>query len=174
MIPWIKVRTNLDSDPKVLAIAQATHQKPLTALGACVKFWAWCDGVTADGKLRYISERQLDRQVGVRGFTRALLTVNWLARDAETYVIPGFERHNGTGAKRRLVDAEAQRCRRGDRRQGDGGGDQTTGAERRGQETPPSAPRAGGNLPRRRRRPTPEEILAGLDAPAGEPEGPVQ
>jgi len=49
MMPWIKVRTDLHEQREVIMIAKRLKIDRLYAAGACIRFWAWMDGLTADG-----------------------------------------------------------------------------------------------------------------------------
>jgi hypothetical protein len=107
MASWIKMRTNLDTDPRVVNIAAATGQSVRTIVGCLHFLWSLADEHTTDGKLRGYTVASIDHMT-VSGFAAALQvpTVKWLEVDTDGFVrIPDFKRHNGESAKRRARNA---------------------------------------------------------------------
>jgi hypothetical protein len=109
MQPWIKVRADLLQDTRVLLIAERLGVLPVAAQGACVAFWQWADGQTADGHLEHATARMLDARVGIDGFARELAAVGWLIVDDDGgLAIPHHHEHNGQCAKARALAGKRQ------------------------------------------------------------------
>lgn len=102
---WIKMRTNLWDDPRVGRICDLTGAKEATIVGALYWLWATADQHTEDGCMPGLSMQQIDRKVGLRGFSAALVDVGWLSDDPQGVVIANFEDHNGASAKKRAQTA---------------------------------------------------------------------
>ena len=118
--PWHVSRNDLDTDPKISAIAKCTgliDQVGLTlavtaAIGAVERLWAVANQHSEDGTLKFLTSELLDQQVGIPGFSEAMERVGWLVIRADSIEIPEFEKYNGSSAKRRAKDAERQRRKR--------------------------------------------------------------
>lgn len=118
--PWIQMRTNLPADPHVRRLARALKIPNAHAVGLLYVLWAVADSQTADGVLNGWDEELLDEEVGMQGFTAALLAGldgkgddPWLVRDADGRLrIPDFEAHMSSSAKSRaLNNRRVARCR---------------------------------------------------------------
>lgn len=109
---WIKVRTNLHEDPRVVALAGALGIDELHAMGMLVRTWAWADAHTIDGTNIPISEAFLDRLVRRDGFATALRKIGWLQGSDGSLTFPRFGEHNGTTAKGRALDQRYKQARR--------------------------------------------------------------
>lgn len=103
---WIKMRTNLATDGRVVSIARAVRCKPTMVLGALFILWSIADGQTEDGSLPGHDAASIDHAVGVKGFSDALSAVGWLDIQPAGVTIPRFTDHNGASAKRRAEDAK--------------------------------------------------------------------
>lgn len=105
---WIKMRTSLVTDGRVVSMARAVKAKPATVLGALFIFWAIADEQTENGTLPGHDAASIDRAVGVKGFAAALAakSVGWLSIHPDGVTIPRFDDHNGASAKRRAEDAK--------------------------------------------------------------------
>ena len=103
---WIKMRTNLDSNPRVLRMADELELPPLHVIGALWRVWGWADSHSLDGNGLCVTDVTLDRLVNVPGFARALRIVEWLRGDSLNLVFPNFAEHNGRTAKNRAETAE--------------------------------------------------------------------
>lgn len=112
MNDWIKVRTNLHEDARILKLADLCGKKTEHVVGMLVRFWSWAGSQTADGTGISVSKKHLDKLVNCRGFANALIAVGWLEGEDGNFQIPRFERHNGNNAKARALEAEAKRLRR--------------------------------------------------------------
>lgn len=122
--PWIKVRTNLFDDPRVVRIAgiiAGADAVPapvdsVRIVGALVRLWCLADTHSTDGRIPGYSPAFLDATVGIDGFTRAVEAVGWLKADANGLRIPRFRDHNGASAKRRALEADRKRRGRAGRK----------------------------------------------------------
>lgn len=105
---WIKMRTNLLDDPRVGAVSMRCNVSVATTLGSLFILWAIADQHTENGLLPYMTEEWLDARVGVPGFSDALRSVGWLATPQDGsagLLLPEFDQHNGSSAKRRANEA---------------------------------------------------------------------
>ena len=113
---WIKMRTNLGSDPAVIGLAIATGLDEDTIVGKLHKLWSWADQHTQDGHAVGVTPEWLDRLVSVKNFSVLLEKQGWLSIKKSGIVVPNFEVHNGKSAKRRALAAKrkvTQRSRKG-------------------------------------------------------------
>jgi len=99
---WIKMRSNLDGDPRVIRIAAELDIPELHAVGLLWKLWSWADQHTVDGNARSVTSSFLDRITCVSGFARAVENVGWLDLSKGVF-LPHFEEHNGQTAKNRAL-----------------------------------------------------------------------
>lgn len=103
---WIKVRMDLHDDPAVIAIATALDITEDEAVGKLVRFWCWANRHTTDGNADSVTEKWLDRYLGVNGLAREMAKQGWLAIKAQGGIsVPKFDKHNGQSAKRRATTA---------------------------------------------------------------------
>jgi hypothetical protein len=78
-------------------------------LGGLMSVWCLFDEQTEDGFLESYTLDVLDAEVGFPGISRAMQSVGWLEETPEGLVLPEFETHNGSSAKRRAQDADRKR-----------------------------------------------------------------
>ncbi len=103
---WIKMRTNLDSDPRIVVIAGMLSLTELHVVGCLWKLWAWADEHTIDGNDIRVTEATLDRFTGVFRICSGV-ALRWLARRSGSLLsFPRFEEHNGQTAKNRSLTAK--------------------------------------------------------------------
>ena len=104
---WIKMRTNLSTNPKVIGIADRVGVPVPQVIGCLFMLWSWANEHTVDGNAAAVSVRWLDRYVGVEGFAQALQDVDWLSvDDAATgrgLRLPRFDAHCSQTAKQRAL-----------------------------------------------------------------------
>jgi len=110
---WIKIRVDLPDDPNVYILSDLLSLECPTIVGHLVMFWGWMDRHTPDGQGIKLTESVIDKKIGVSGFAAALRQVGWLAGGNMALELPKFERHGGSSAKARALEAEAKRLRRG-------------------------------------------------------------
>jgi hypothetical protein len=107
---WIKMRTDLQSHPKIVRILSATRTDKFRVIGGLHAVWSVFDAHSVDGSLHGYTPDLLDHVIGWEGFARALESVGWLAFDGlETLTLPEFETHNGQSAKRRAEDQKRKK-----------------------------------------------------------------
>lgn len=106
---WIKMRTNLSTDPRVVWIASATKKNISHVIGALHFLWSLADEHTESGVLVGYTTAVIDRMVGIKGFCQSLLDLKpspWLSSTSVGLEIPEFSKHNGASAKTRLAGAQ--------------------------------------------------------------------
>lgn len=103
---WIKIRTNLHEDPRIVQIASELGVDELCAIGCCWRAWSWADIQSVDGNALTVTEKFLDRLVRRDGFALALRKVGWLEGRDGLLSFPRFAEHNGQTAKSRAVTSK--------------------------------------------------------------------
>lgn len=109
---WIKIDTSLATKPEVFQIARDCKTPRPTVVGHLLMFWGWLDCNSRDGQHLPLSTADIDEIAGLPGFTKAMVTAQWLVGEDGDYSIPRYDRHNGNSAKARALEAEAKRLRR--------------------------------------------------------------
>jgi hypothetical protein len=100
---WIKMRTDLGSDPAVVRIRRATGVDADAVVGKLHRLWSWSDAHTADGYAAGLDAEWVDELAGCAGFAAAMQSAGWLKVDANGVRFVNFERHNGQPAKVRAL-----------------------------------------------------------------------
>lgn len=139
---WIKMRHDLQDDPAVIAMAATLELDEYAVIGRLHKWWSWLDRQSETGNAVSVTEKWIDRYVGVSGFAQALLSTGWLAGRDGQYDVPNFDRHNGKSAKKRALTA--QRVKR--LRNADGNADRNAASvtrEEKRRDIPPKSPSGG-------------------------------
>lgn len=103
---WIKVRSNLDQDPRVFAMGEQLNVPTLHVVGMLWKVWSWADSISETGNAISVTPVTLDRITCCDGFATALQRVGWLIVDGDAISFPRYEEHNGKTAKTRLKTLE--------------------------------------------------------------------
>ncbi|MEA3224929.1 MAG: hypothetical protein U9Q07_03190 [Planctomycetota bacterium] len=107
---WIKMRSDLGRSPAVLKMYHLMPRaKSVNAvLGAILRLLWLADEQTKDGILDGYSEKDLDKYVGIKGFSAALSdpSVQWLAIEGNSIQILDYAKHNGESAKQRANTAK--------------------------------------------------------------------
>lgn len=117
---WIKLRTDLQTHPKVVRILSAvrphdvqTRTDKFRVIGGLHAVWSVFDTHSSDGVLHGYTPDTLDHVIGWEGFSQGMMAVGWLDWDgAESLALPEFAEHNGQSAKRRGEDMKRKRVRR--------------------------------------------------------------
>lgn len=109
---WIKMRTNLDTDPAVVRLASGLKQDRYAIVGRLHKIWSWANEHLTDGQDVPIDSAFLDALVETPGFAEQLRRVGWLSGRENSLCFPNFDRHNGESAKTRALDAARKRAHR--------------------------------------------------------------
>jgi len=104
---WIAVRCDLERDPAVVHLARELKAHPRAVVGHLVATWGWFDSVSRDGHAPGVTGADLDKLIGVRGWSRALQSTPgspWLELDGEGYVVmPNADRWQTQTGKERLL-----------------------------------------------------------------------
>jgi len=103
---WIKMRTNLDTDVRVIELSGLLNLSELHVIGCLWKLWSWADMHTHSGNAIRVTSVTLDRFTGVTGFADALRKVGWLEGRDGSLSFPRFVEHNGQTAKNRAETKE--------------------------------------------------------------------
>lgn len=103
---WIKVRTNLWSDPRVSQLCDLTDESKAAVVGALYWLWSSADEHTQDGHMPGLSLKGIDRDSGIKGIGAALVAIGWLDDTAGGVTLIRFEDHNGASAKNRAQTAK--------------------------------------------------------------------
>ena len=115
---WIKMRVDLGDDPAVIQIAASLDISEDEVVGKLHRLWAWADRHTTDGTAPAITAKWVDRYVSMSGFAEAMVGAGWISFSDAGVAFPGFERHNGESAKRRVEATLRQRLSRKNRDDG--------------------------------------------------------
>jgi len=102
---WIKMRSNLWDDPRVLRLCDDTDSPEASVVGALYWLWATADQHSEHGQLPGMTLRAIDRKTGIAGLGNALVQVGWLSDNADGVSLTRFDEHNGASAKSRAQTA---------------------------------------------------------------------
>jgi hypothetical protein len=115
---WIKMRTNLDSDPRVMRMADAMGITTAQVVGHLFQLWSWADQHTKNGNASSVTDVTLLKRIcngAPSQWCVQLQNCGWLRVDENGISIPHFEEHNGQTAKTRaLTQARVKRFRNAD------------------------------------------------------------
>lgn len=102
---WIPINHETPSKPEVKRIARLLGIDKDAALGKLIRFWIWVDENSRDGVVVGVIEADVDEEVNLVGFAKALIEVGWLKIDVdnESIIIPNFEERVGKTAKSRSL-----------------------------------------------------------------------
>lgn len=106
---WIPMRMDLAEDPAVIAICDATNLDEFGVVGRLHRVWGWFNSQSRDGHAPCVTEKWIDRLVGVTGFADAMLKAGWLERSDSGISLPNFDRWNSKSAKKRLLATRRKR-----------------------------------------------------------------
>jgi hypothetical protein len=105
MSHWIKMKVDLSTNPKVVRISSALKADRLRTVGALHAVWSLFDTHSEDGKLVGYSPEILDEMIGWKGFSTAMIGVEWLSVDDNYLSMKDYDENNGTSAKKRAQDS---------------------------------------------------------------------
>lgn len=130
---WIKMRTDLLTDPRVVRISSALNADRLRTVGGLHAVWSLFDTHSADGTLEGYTYDVIDDLIGWPGFCKALEKVGWVTTTGESVALPRFEEHNGRTAKRRAMENDRKKRGRvsADDADEDSAGDADTDADKK-------------------------------------------
>lgn len=103
---WIKVRTNLWTDPRISQLCDLTDSSKPAVVGALYWLWSSADEHTQNGHMPGLSIKAIDRESGVPGMGAALLSIDWIADTPGGITLTRFQEHNGSSAKSRAQTAK--------------------------------------------------------------------
>lgn len=98
---WIKMRTELARDGRVVRMAARLKASRTTVVGACFILWALADEITTDGLMHGYDGATIDALVDLPGFSSVMVAEDWLRVEDLGVRIPRFGEHNGATAKAR-------------------------------------------------------------------------
>ena len=109
---WIKMRSNIDHDWRVVRMAELLGIPELHVVGCLWKVWSWADQNSEDGNALCVTDVTLERYTSVTGFAHAMRQVGWLSGESGALTLPNFTEHNGQTAKKRAkTQARVQKHR---------------------------------------------------------------
>jgi len=109
---WIKIRTQLPTDPAVMAIAHLLSIDEDAVVGKLVRLWGWADEQLRDGCATALQRADIDALVRANGFAKALEQVGWLVVTETGIRIPRWEVHFSQTAKQRALSARRMQKKR--------------------------------------------------------------
>ena len=113
---WLKIETHTPTKPEMSQLARLCHCSKGDVFLACFRFWSWADSQSEDGWIEFLTPDDVDEHAGMKGFGAALEAVGWIVFSDGGATIPNFDRHCGSSAKRRALDAERKRRSRAARK----------------------------------------------------------
>ncbi|MCX6856286.1 MAG: hypothetical protein NTV80_15435 [Verrucomicrobia bacterium] len=102
---WIKIETNTPDKPEVCMIASQLRMDSDAVMGKLVRLWAWAELNVSSANDTSVTLEFLDKVVGRKGFSAALIKAGWLIQKEDRIEFPNFSRHNGREAKGRAQTA---------------------------------------------------------------------
>jgi hypothetical protein len=112
LMSWIKLKTTLQADPAVAAIADKLNMDDAHVVGCLAIIWSWADNLTVDGYIAGATCSRIDRMVRRKGFAEAMIGAGWLENTAAGLTFPKWDRHNSESAKARAGEQERKRLQR--------------------------------------------------------------
>ena len=109
---WIKMRTNLDTDPAVVRISSGLKTDRFSVVGRLHRIWSWANEHLTDGQDVPVDSAFLDSLVEAPGFADQLRSVGWLSGRDGSLSFPSFLKHNGSSAKQRALDSHRKKSMR--------------------------------------------------------------
>lgn len=106
---WIKMRTDLRDDPRVIFISRQLKKDRNQVIGMLYCLWSWTDTYTKTGDCLPVLDEDIEKISGGRsakGFAAALRKVGWLAGDNWELRLPNYDEHNGETAKSRALTSK--------------------------------------------------------------------
>lgn len=102
---WIPMRTDLEDDPAVIAIAEGLNLETDHVVGKLHRLWSWANQQLRDGNASGVTESWVDRYVGMVGFAHMMAQQGWLVVHERGIHFPNFDAWNSQSAKERAVTA---------------------------------------------------------------------
>lgn len=104
---WIKVEHTISTKPEVFRIAGKLGITRVETIGHLISLWIWLDQNSESGELNATSN--MVDAITLDGFAEALEEVGWLTTNKGKLIVPNYDRHNGSSAKKRALGAERVR-----------------------------------------------------------------
>jgi len=105
---WIKFRTSLLRDGRVLKLSRSNATNVTTVVGALVTLWCYGDEqADQNGVLEGYSKGHMNDLLGIPNFIETLPEC-WIDHDCEWVKLPNYQEHNGETAKKRASDQKRQ------------------------------------------------------------------
>ena len=89
--------------PEVFEMAGILGIDPDAVVGKLLRVWSWFDEQSRDGHASVTVRTLLERRAGVPDFVAAMIAVGWLAESNGCFILPNYDRHNGSSAKSRAL-----------------------------------------------------------------------
>lgn len=115
---WIKSYRASLIGSRSLRMGRSLSLHPACAHGLALAVWHWAETQTVDGFVQGIQPEDIDQAIGFPGLAQSMVDVGWLVFSDEGVTLPEWEKHNGDGAKQRLLNSrrqQAYRARNADR-----------------------------------------------------------
>lgn len=103
---WLKFEKSTSDKPEVWAMAEELGIDPDAVVGKLLRVWGWFDEQSEDGSAPKSVIPMIDRKVGMPGFCEAMQVSGWMVIDGEKAVLPNYESHNSSTAKKRAMTAK--------------------------------------------------------------------
>jgi hypothetical protein len=111
---WLKFEKATMDKPEVFEMAGILGIDPDAVVGKLLRVWSWFDEQSRDGHASVTVRTLLERRAGVPDFVAAMISVGWLTESNGCFILPNYERHNGSSAKSRaLATVRKQKSRNG-------------------------------------------------------------
>lgn len=109
---WMPLRLDIADDPAVIAISDECEIDDCRTIGALVKLWTWANRHLENGYASSVTEKWIDRYIGVAGFANAMTKAGWLLVTDAGIEFPNFDRWNSKSAKNRILSAKRMKSHR--------------------------------------------------------------
>lgn len=109
---WIKWQKGLERKPEIVRIARTLNTSPINAAAMCMQVWSWADDNSTDGVVPGLTPEDVSTVVGLPGIAEAMTVAGWLVISDSGIQFPNYDRHNGSTAKARALDASRKRVDR--------------------------------------------------------------
>lgn len=106
------MRIDLAADPAVIEISAKLDLDEDGIVGKLHRLWSWANTHTTNGYASGVTEKWIDRHVGVTGFASALAEAGWLVIRQGSISFPKFDAWNSKSAKTRLQTAKRMKRKR--------------------------------------------------------------
>jgi len=109
---WIKIQKCTPDKPEIRQISRLCKCDKPKAFFAFFKFFSWLDEETPNGNVEFLTKPDADEIAGLIGFGDAIEAVHWVEFSDHGAMVLNWDRHNGQGAKNRVLIAEKKRRQR--------------------------------------------------------------